>query len=414
MWVVFALVHVTVALLGFILPNQPMGDVYLVYEPWSGCALFGTSGYCGAGGHEIVGLTSQWVYPQLALLPMLATWAFAWIDGYIVAWAIVVTLVDAAAFAVLVGRGRSSGRRMAAWFWLAFIALLGPVGMYRLEGISVPLAIVGSLWLVRRPWLGSVLLSIATWIKVWPAAVIAAAVIVVRRRFAVIGGALIVSVVTLGVVFAFGGGKYAFGFIGDQAGRGLQIEAPVSALYLWRAIAGSRDAWIYYDTDMLTYQATGPNVDAVIAVMTPLMAIAVAGVALLGAWKVRRGAGFAAVFPALSFALVLAFIVFNKVGSPQYIAWIAAPVIVGLVLRRERWLVPAVGLLIIAALTQLVYPTLYNLVLALDPVAVGLLTLRNVLLIALFVWSVVALAGASTWSKSPSERAEASGFIRAG
>nr|WP_208379761.1 hypothetical protein [Microbacterium endophyticum] len=413
MWVAFALVHLTVALLGFILPNQAMGDVYLVYEPWSGCALFGTSNYCGAGGHEIVGLTSIWVYPQLALVPMLAAWAFAWIDGYIVAWAIVVTLVDAAAFAILLGRGRSAGRRSAAWFWLAFILLLGPVGMYRLEGITVPLAIVGSLWLVRRPWLGSVLLSIATWMKVWPAAVIAAALIVVRRRLAVVGGALVVSAAILGVVFAFGGGKYAFGFIGDQAGRGLQIEAPVSAYYLWRAISGSRDAWIYYDTDMLTYQATGPNVDAVIALMTPLMALAVVGVALLGAWKVRRGAGFATVFPALSLALVLAVIVFNKVGSPQYIAWIAAPVVVGLVIRRARWRGPAIGLLAIAAITQLVYPILYNLVLALDPVAVGLLTLRNVLLIALFAWSVVALAKASTAPELRLRRVAASGLISA-
>ena len=32
----------SVAVLGFVMPNQPMGDVYLVYEPWSRDALAGT------------------------------------------------------------------------------------------------------------------------------------------------------------------------------------------------------------------------------------------------------------------------------------------------------------------------------------------------------------------------------------
>ena len=135
LWIAFALVHVLVAVLGFVQPNQPMGDVYLVYEPWSSGAI---------EGRAIVGVTESWVYPQLALVPMVLAHGFAWIAGYEVAWAILITLCDAAAFAMLVGRGRSHGRINAAWFWLAFIALLGPVGMYRLDGITVPLPALGS------------------------------------------------------------------------------------------------------------------------------------------------------------------------------------------------------------------------------------------------------------------------------
>ena len=217
LWVAFAIVHIGVAVLGFVQPNQPMGDVTNVYEPWSTWAV---------EGRAIVGITETWVYPQLALVPMILAQGFEWIAGYEVAWAILTIICDALAFAVLVGNGRSAGRSTAAWFWLAFIALLGPVGMYRLDGITVPLALVGCLWLVGRPWLGSILLAVATWIKVWPAALLAAAVIAVRRRLAVAGGALIVSAVTLAAVFAAGGARHAFGFIGDQTDRGLQLEAP--------------------------------------------------------------------------------------------------------------------------------------------------------------------------------------------
>ena len=134
LWAGFAVVHVLIAAAGFVLPNQPMGDVYLVYEPWSLQAL---------SGESLVGVDEAWVYPQLALLPMLAAHALTWIAGYEVAWAVLVTALDAAAFAMLVGAARSRGRTTAAVFWLVFAVALGPVGMYRLDGVTVPIAIAG-------------------------------------------------------------------------------------------------------------------------------------------------------------------------------------------------------------------------------------------------------------------------------
>ena len=383
LWIAFAVVHVLVAFLGFVQPNQPMGDVYLVYEPWSTWAI---------EGRAVVGVTESWVYPQLALVPMVLAHAFAWIAGYEVAWAILITLCDAAAFAMLVGRGRSNGRIAAAWFWLAFVALLGPVGMYRLDGITVPLAVAGCLWLVGRPWLGSILLAVGTWIKVWPAALLVAAVVAVRRRFTVIAGAALVSVLTLAAVFAGGGIDHAFGFVTDQADRGLQLEAPVSAWYLWGAVLGIRGSSIYYDRDILTFQVTGPGVQVVVAVMTPLLIAAVAAVAGLGAFKAWRGASFVRLFPPLALSLVLAFIVFNKVGSPQYMTWIIAPLVVGLVIDRRRWWRPAALGLVIAAITQVVYPLTYWGLLNAGALPAAVLTLRNVLVTVLLVWAIVRVA----------------------
>src|SRR5918994_3739306 len=100
LWGAFVLVHLGVAVLGWVQPTQPMGDVYFVYEPWSNRALNG-------GG--IVGITAPWVYPQLALLPMVLTHGFAWIRSYTVGWALFVTACDAVPFRPLEGRGRSNG-----------------------------------------------------------------------------------------------------------------------------------------------------------------------------------------------------------------------------------------------------------------------------------------------------------------
>ena len=383
LWIAFAVVHIGVAVLGFRLPNQPMGDVYNVYEPWSLQAL---------DGRGIVGITESWVYPPFALVPMVLAHAFTWIAGYTVAWAILVTACDALAFAMLVGKARSTGRWLGAWYWLVFITMLGPVGLYRLDGITVPLALAGSLWLVGRPWLGSALLAAATWIKVWPAALLAAALIAVRRRFAIVGGAAVVSAAIVAVVVAAGGAANLLGFVTDQADRGLQVEAPVSAFYLWRAVADIPGSFIYYNRDLVTFEVTGPEVDALIAVMTPLLVLAVGAVAALGAFKAWRGATFAALYPPLALALVLAFIVFNKVGSPQYLTWIVAPLVVGLVIARRRWWRPALLGLIVAGLTFAVYPLTYGGLLLAQPWAVTLLTIRNALLVVMLAWVVVRLA----------------------
>jgi hypothetical protein len=385
LWVAFAVVHVGIAVLGYVLPNDPMGDIGNVYDPWSRAALAG----------HIVGIHEQWVYPQLALVPMVLAQLIAWAGGYFVAWAIVAVAVDAVGFAVLIGRGRSRARIIAAWYWLAFLLLLGPVALYRIDAITVPLAIMGGLWLVGRPWLGATLLAIATWVKVWPAALLAAAFVVLRRRWAVLGAAAAVSAVVVIAVAAAGGLSHLLGFIGDQAGRGLQIEAPVSGVYLWLAAFGAADAWIYYDSHMLTFQATGPQVDAVIAVMTPLLAIALLAILLLGAIKSWRGASFAAVFPALALSLVTALIVVNKVGSPQFYLWIIAPLVLGLVLDRARWWRIAILGLVVAGLTQLVYPILYSGLMTVpnpEVDAVLALTIRNAGAVALFAWSLVKLA----------------------
>ncbi|MCK6081460.1 DUF2029 domain-containing protein [Microbacterium sp. EYE_5] len=383
LWVAFAVVHVGVAVLGFLMPNEPMGDVYRVYEPWSSAAF---------EGRGVVGVTEQWVYPQLALVPMLLAHGPAMLVGdYILGWAVLVTVVDAVAFRVLLGSGRAHGRAVAAWFWLVAIACLGPVGMYRIDGVTVPLAILGCLWLIGRPWLASVLLAAATWMKVWPAALLAAAVIAVRRRGAIVGGAAVVTAVVLAAVVAAGGAEHALGFVAGQAGRGLQVEAPVSAVYLWGALLGLEGFWVFYDQELLTFQVTGTHVDIVIAAMTPLLAVAALAVAGLGTWQVRRGVPFVRLFPVLGLSLVTALIVFNKVGSPQFQTWLFPIVVFGLVVDRRRWARPGLLVLLAAALTQAVYPVLYAGILVPEPVAVTVLTARNLALTALFVWMLVRL-----------------------
>lgn len=382
LWSAFAAVHVWIAVAGWMFPSQPMGDVVLVYEPWSSAAL---------SGGPVVGITETWVYPQLALVPMLiakmlSTPLIAVLDAsqaYLVAWAVLVTVLDAIAFAVLLGRRPVPQRRVAGWFWTAALLMLGPIAMYRIDAITVPVAVLGGLWLVGRPALAAVLLTVGAWIKIWPGALLLAAVVAVRSRMRVLLTATAVTAGIILVLWALGADSEIFGFLTEQTGRGLQIEAVAATPFLWLAVSGA--ARIGYSFDILTFQISAPGADAVSAVLTPLMVVLVLIVAAIGGLKAMRGASFARLFPPLALTLVAALIVVNKVGSPQFQTWLIAPVILWFVWDRARANVPAVVVLALCALTCLVYPLNYDALLRAEVLPVVMLTARNLLLIVALV-----------------------------
>lgn len=388
LWVAFLLAHLLTAWAGWVYPSQPMGDVVLVYEPWASSAL---------DGGPIVGVTETWVYPQLALVPMLVAKMLAaplvpllGVSGaYLIGWAALVVILDAVAFGVLIGRSPSRPRRVAAWFWCAALLLLGPIALYRIDAITVPIAVIGGLWLVSRPVVGAALLTVGAWIKIWPGALVLAAVIALRARMRVLFAALAVTAGVVAALLVLGADSEIIGFLTEQTGRGLQIEAVAATPFLWLAVTGA--ARIEYSFEILTFQITAPGVDAVAAVLTPLMAVCVFAVAAVGALKAIRGARFTRLFPPLALAFVTLLIVTNKVGSPQFQTWLIAPMILWLVLDRVRVRVPAVVVLALCLLTCLVYPIGYDALLRADTLSVAVLTVRNVLLIVLLVLGIRAL-----------------------
>ncbi|WP_334147129.1 hypothetical protein [Microbacterium sp.] len=393
LWCAFLGVHVISALVGWIYPSQPMGDVVLVYEPWATQAL---------SGGPIVGITETWVYPQLALVPMLLTTLLSMplipllgaSGAFLIAWAVLVTALDALAFRVLLGRAPARSRTTAAWFWIAALLLLGPIAIYRIDAITVPIAVVGGLWLMTRPALAAALLTIGAWIKIWPGVLVVAAIIALRSRIRMLLAAAAVTAVVVVVLVVLGADHELFGFLTEQTGRGLQIEAVAATPFLWLAVAGT--ARIEYSFDILTFQITAAGVGAVTALLTPLMILLVAVIAAIGLAKTARGASFHRLFPPLALALVVALIVSNKVGSPQFQSWLIAPVILWLVLDAARARVPAMLVLVLCALTCLVYPLSYDALLRAELLPVLVLTLRNALLVVLLIVGIRALVRVPT------------------
>lgn len=396
LWAAFLLVHVLTAWLGWVYPSQPMGDVVLVYEPWSTSALTGGT---------VMGVTEPWVYPQPALVPMMLAKALSLplvttmgtLGAYLVAWAVLVTVLDAVAFAFLIGGRPSAPRRVAAWFWTAALLLLGPIALYRIDAVTVPLAVVGGLLLLRHPVVGTALLTVGAWIKIWPGALVLAALTAARGRLKILVAAAGVTAGVVVVLFLLGADQHLFAFLTQQTGRGLQVEAVGATPYLWAARAGA--ASVSYSLEILTFQVDGPGVDIVSAVLTPIMVLTVAAITVIAAVKAGRGAVFGRLFPPLALSLVAALIVTNKVGSPQFQAWLIAPLVLWFVYDRTRARVPAVLVLVLCGLTCLIYPLTYDALLRVEFLPVLLLTARNVLLIVLLAIGIRSIVRVPTHSR---------------
>lgn len=397
LWLAFAAVHAWTAVVGIVLLRaQAFGDVEL-YRLW---VLDGLR----YGLWPV--LDTAWVYPVGALAPIaaLAPWTGSPV-GFAVAWAVLVTALNAGAVVVLL-RTTPHGTT-GAWWWLAATLALGPVAIGRLDGLVAPVTAIALALAARRPRVAAALITAAAWIKVAPGVVLLPLAATTRRWARdVVAPAAVVSGAVVGVALLAGAGGRVGSFLGTQGARGLQVEAvaatPVSLARWWNPGITAE-----YNRPLNTFEFAGVDTTALTRALDLALPLAVAALAWL-TWRAARrdddGARPALPAPATgaqpaealllgALALSLALIVVNKVGSPQYVSWLLPPVAVALAVAgwAPAWRAPAIGLLAVAGLTQWLFPLDYVAFLwGLGPV-VAVAAVRNVLLVALLGWATVRL-----------------------
>jgi hypothetical protein len=388
-WVAFALVHAWLTYLGTVLlARASFGDVDL-YRRWVEHGV--------ATGTWPV-LDDPWVYPAAALLPML----LAGVSGvaadapYALAWCVLVTALDAAAVALLLRRPR--GRVAAAW-WLGFLALLGPVAIGRLDAVVAPVTVVALLLALTHPRTSTALLTVGAWVKIAPGAAVLPLLLATRRpwRRVVLPGAAVCALV-VGTVAALGGGARIASFVLEQDARGLQLEAVAATPWLVAGLFTNRVEHVF-NRELVTWEIHGPGTQPTADALGAGLVVAVLAVTALLWWCRRRdGARFWSddvlrgdFVLRGAFVLALTLIVTNKVGSPQFMSWLAPSVAVALALGRPWWGRTALTLLGVAAATQWVYPWWYGDVVSGWPFATLVLAARNVTVVVLLVVAVVHL-----------------------
>ena len=380
------LVNVFLIWQGFNSPNSPMGDLPYAYQPWFDAFI---------GGGHWWGLDRAWVYPFPAFLPMVVAGLFAPQNlqiGWVVlrAIAMIAILVSLVTLRVETDEKRDV-RYRAAYLWLAFTLALGSVAISRIDSVSVLLAVVGALALVSGSQTrATVWFTIAGWIKIWPIALFLPLVAASKTAKRNLLAAAATSAGILLIGFLFGGNTAMFSFITGQTGRGIQFEAPLATPWVWLGVVGASDAGIYYNHPMMTFEVFGPLVADVAfwATLVQFGALAITAALIFLAYRAKANFGEIVAWGSLTATLDL--IVFNKVGSPQFISWLVLPILLGVLYRVPNWRLPSVLILAITLLTQLVYPYLYGSLLELEAVPASVLLLRNIgLILALILANVM-------------------------
>ncbi|WAH99660.1 glycosyltransferase family 87 protein [Arthrobacter sp. MMS18-M83] len=380
----FCIVHLVFLVFALIvsLRGEAFSDTF-IYRDWTAA---------GFRDENLSGGPSPWVYPVLALIPM----AIAGLAGpgpFFFLWVLMITVLDGVALAKLTGWGRRREAIPAAWWWLVFVFIMGWLGFARVDGFTAPIVLIALAYGVSHPFIASTLLSVATWMKVWPAAVMLSLVTVVKQRIRVVAAGILTTALVVALTAAVGALPKLFNFLTQQGDRGMQLEATFTAPWLWLSVLHVGDSRMYMNTDINSMQVDGPGTPFMSQLMQPLLVLAALLVAALTFWALHNGkrsggADRTELLLAGSLTMATAFVVFNKVGSPQFMVWLAPAVAVGLAHSWKEWRVPATMLIAIAVATYFIYPLFYDALSHNNPWMALVLTVRNVLLVVLFCWSV--------------------------
>ena len=284
--------------------------------------------------------------------------------GYLVAFVVFILALDAVFCYAL---WRASGRRhdSAVDFWLIFVPLIGPLAYLRFDMLPAVLAGGALLAARRKPWVTGALTGLGAAIKLWPALLIGAFLSYQSDRrpagiaFIVVGfGLALISLI-------FGGWSRLISPLTWQSDRGLQIES-IWATPLMLARAARPNQWIINISRYQAYEIFGPGVDAWVMISSIATVLGLSVIILLTVRAFRHDGSTPAAIGLVVIATVAIMTITNKTLSPQYLLWVGGPMAALLAFRPQATPEeqPAISriarqALVLALLTQLVYPLFY-------------------------------------------------------
>ena len=302
--------------------------------------------------------------------------------------------LDIVAMLLLVRLARRWGSMWGPWLWVVGLAALGPVAYLRLDLIVAVATIVA----LERASVGAWLSSGAAWglgivAKLYPLLLIPLAVVNSRRRGRLIGAAAAV-IALLFVPYFDRMTDIAASVFDYHSERGIQVES-TWALGLLLLDRFGYETNVVQGFGSFNVAAAASNVVKLIADVLTLAVVAVG--AWMARWRIQTedASGVARlVFAVLAVALAV-----STVFSPQYVIWLLALGAVALSRSSSASRQTMAALVVIALITQAVFPFVYRPLLRGEVLVVLLLLARNLGLLALGAW---------TFFREPSPAADAS------
>jgi len=328
----------------------PVGDAYWQYPPGAG-VLFALSRYAGPDP----------------------------VFGFIV----LAFLADLALLALLMNTGRKNsgvGRFNGAWAWVIGGLAVGPVLVARFDIFPTVFAVAAVL-LATKPVRSGVMAAIGALLKAWPILMLA---VISRRQ---LPKAVIAAIVTamVGVLAINAWASGGISFLGEQSERGLQIESVGALPYM---IAGA----LGFDQNVVLRYGAYEFVMSGVGLIG--LAITAIGLLLFALIAVLRLAGRLEHVPPgdIALALILIAVASSRVFSPQYDIWIVGLGAACLADPRTRLRKVVMALIVMSAVTSIIFPWAYGSLMDTAPYAVVLQVIRIVLLMGCTVIAVKSVA----------------------
>ena len=285
--------------------------------------------------------------------------------GYLIAFIVLMLALDAVFTYAL---WRSTGRRhdTSIDFWLIFVLLIGPLSYLRFDMLPAVLAGGALLAARHKPWVTGALTGLGAAVKLWPA-LLNGAFLSYRSDRRPVGLAFVIVGFGLALIsLIFGGWARLISPLTWQSDRGLQIES-IWATPLMLARAASPDQWLVDISQYQAYEIFGPGVDVWIVISNLATLLGLTMIILLTIRAFRHNGSTPVAIGFVVVATVAIMTITNKTLSPQYLLWLGGPMAALMVLRPNASVdeQPAINrmagqLLILALLTQLVYPLFYD------------------------------------------------------
>jgi len=325
-------------------------------------------------------------------------------DGYLhgfVIWCFVLYLAALLAGMHAAGGGpptaAEAGRTL--WWSVRFLFYFGGIVSARFDHAVAAVCVAG-LWLfgraLRRPEAPGAfaafgaLAAAGVMVKIVPGVLIPAGVLCLlcgerrwRAALAVLGGFAVTLTVLHAAFAACWGQGYLQSYTYHMA-RGIQMESTYAGILMALHGAGHPLAVVksFGSYNLMTSHARW------LLPLAPVLLLALAGAVAWRFWR-RKDARETSASPfallMLTITLLLGFVLTNKVFSPQYLLWLA-PLFAVACGRSEALEWPGLLFLLAAGLTQVMFPHLYRLVEAMDPLMIVVLNLRNLTLAVAFAW----------------------------
>ena len=306
--------------------------------------------------------------------------------SFLVAFILLMLVVDAAGFIALLLMTGRSGSLLGAWVWVLGLAALGPLVQLRLDLVPA----VATIWAMERTsaddWTGAgAFLGIGAMAKLYPALLIPHALILSRARVRFVI-AIVVTIAAFLVPIGPNIDEVARDVLGYHLQRGVQIESLGGSILFLAQLVGYEGSEVVFNFGALHFDG---GISELVKTLSSAFALLGVGACIWLATRVRAAGREA--YVEISFVAITLSVAFGSVFSPQFMIWIVALGAAAVACLPDSPLRAAsaalVGVTILTSILTL--PFFYPNLLAGAAEPALFLLARNLILLAIGIWSFV-------------------------